>query len=306
MDSQALVKLALKTLSCNQSELAKKIGVSPTQITKWKKGEHMSFSMGMKFDEILNIKDRSASTVALFGSLENATKWEKLFVYLAEVEHDMDGTVYVVDPLVEDPEMLSIHTYHTLTDMGVKFPAQFPEELDFDYEKVEDFDDHKWEMLRSNPYASLIADIYEAYIFVYGFYKAFINDLMQDDDLELDMTSAENIEPCLMNLAACKIKVDTGFASKYKEFEYTTLKDYTEWIGVAKEKAIRSRVPLGAELMNIIHDSPFELGDQVDAVTVGNTEPRIHPDIYMNEALTGIRTIVKELQAIKRHLNIAD
>ena len=306
MESQALVKLALKTLSCNQSELAKMIGVSPTQITKWKKGEHMSLSMGMKFDEILNIKDRAASTVALFGSLENAIKWEKLFVYLAEVEHDMDGTAYIVAPLVDDPELLSIYTYHTLTSMGVELPEQFPDELDFDYENVEESDDDKWEVFRSNPYASLISDIYGAYIFVYGFYMAFIYDLIQDDDLKLDMIAVENIESCLMDLAACKIDVDAGFAPKYKEFEHTTLRNYYKWIGVVKNKAIRSGFPLGAELTDIIHDSPYELGDQVDAETMGKNEDRIHPDIYINEALTGIRTIIEELQVIKRHLNIAD
>ena len=40
MDSEALVKLALSHLQCSQKELATRLDVSPTQITKWKKGEH--------------------------------------------------------------------------------------------------------------------------------------------------------------------------------------------------------------------------------------------------------------------------
>ncbi len=37
MDSQALIELAIKHLSCTQKELAHHLGVSPTQISKWKK-----------------------------------------------------------------------------------------------------------------------------------------------------------------------------------------------------------------------------------------------------------------------------
>ena len=42
MDSEALVQLALDILSCSQKEFALLLGVSPTQISKWKKGEYMS------------------------------------------------------------------------------------------------------------------------------------------------------------------------------------------------------------------------------------------------------------------------
>jgi len=41
MFSEDLIKLALKIMSCSQKELASQLGVSPTQISKWKKGEYM-------------------------------------------------------------------------------------------------------------------------------------------------------------------------------------------------------------------------------------------------------------------------
>jgi transcriptional regulator with XRE-family HTH domain len=41
MNSEAFVELALKTLSCSQKELALRLGVSPSQISKWKKGIHV-------------------------------------------------------------------------------------------------------------------------------------------------------------------------------------------------------------------------------------------------------------------------
>jgi uncharacterized protein YjcR len=47
MDSDALIELALKKLGCTQQALAKRLGVSPTQVSKWKSNgtEHMSFEM---------------------------------------------------------------------------------------------------------------------------------------------------------------------------------------------------------------------------------------------------------------------
>jgi transcriptional regulator with XRE-family HTH domain len=38
-DAIDAIELALATLGSNQKELATRLGVSPTQISKWKKGE---------------------------------------------------------------------------------------------------------------------------------------------------------------------------------------------------------------------------------------------------------------------------
>ena len=53
MNGEYFVRLALHTLKCTQKDLASHLGVSSTQISKWKKGEHMSADME-KSSEILN------------------------------------------------------------------------------------------------------------------------------------------------------------------------------------------------------------------------------------------------------------
>lgn len=45
MNGEYFVRLALHTLKCTQKDLASHLGVSSTQISKWKKGEHMSADM---------------------------------------------------------------------------------------------------------------------------------------------------------------------------------------------------------------------------------------------------------------------
>jgi ribosome-binding protein aMBF1 (putative translation factor) len=44
-DAIDAIELALGTLGCSQKELALKLKVSPTQISKWKNGEYMSSEM---------------------------------------------------------------------------------------------------------------------------------------------------------------------------------------------------------------------------------------------------------------------
>jgi len=84
MDSEELVELALRSLKCSQKELAHRLGVSPTQISKWKKGEHISYEMSEKLRTIANVGDKIPSFVLLAGSLDDANKWERLIGFLAD------------------------------------------------------------------------------------------------------------------------------------------------------------------------------------------------------------------------------
>lgn len=133
MDSAALVKLALENLSCSQKELALRLGVSPTQISKWKNGDYMSFDMQEKIRAMANIGERDPSFVVWAGSLEAATKWEKLIRFLAETAGDQEETGYDTEPLRTDFDLLCWKTFHTLREMGVELPKTFPKELDMDY-----------------------------------------------------------------------------------------------------------------------------------------------------------------------------
>jgi hypothetical protein len=110
-------------------------------------------------------------------------------------------------------------TFDTLKDMGVDLPKMFPDELDINYD--EDSDD-LWDVIHENPYSSLIYKIYKSLTNVYGFYAAYVEELVLDDELALLETEAENIEPSLLNLAASKIDADEvkGLATKFLDFRY--------------------------------------------------------------------------------------
>jgi hypothetical protein len=68
-DAIDAVELALSTLRCNQKDLALKLDVSPTQVSKWRKGEYMSSEMEDRIKELIKIGDHHPSVVLWAGSV---------------------------------------------------------------------------------------------------------------------------------------------------------------------------------------------------------------------------------------------
>lgn len=306
-NSSELILVALQLLGCNQKTLAEKLDVSATQITKWKNGEYMSIEMRKKLEGMLDLDDIPPNMVLMSGSVENATEWMSLIRFLASLVNDMAETGYYTAPLCGEDELdrLGWSTFNTLSEMGVTLPNSFPNELK-DMSEIYDNDgEEAMHLITTNPYSLLIYDIYLKLNDVYGFYAAYINELMWMEELDLFDTAACNIESCLIDLAASKLDDEEAvLATNFPSFRYKTNKEFEQWLMIVKLSAIQNNVPLRAELLDMVYQSADALGHNAEGESLGFNKRRLHPDIYMNELLVGMRTMHAVLPLILEKLDI--
>lgn len=308
-ENGALVTLALKTLECEQKKLAKRLGVSETQITKWKQGESMSHEKQTKLRKLIGIDMYTdVAFVLAAGSVEVADKWGKLMTFLAEHSNSSATDEMGFEDaalLTEDFFDLHWQTFRTLKHMGIAWPQTFPAELEkIDYELLawwrsdspeeagdeESDSDAFWTLISGSPHAHLIDSIYKSYTDVSAFFTANLHSLIYNDHSEggLDAIGSshwelEEIDGNLLSLAASKLDFEdtNGLVTKeqFELFQRKTTKDYVRWLTKLKIMAYESQVPLPIEVMDLVSQPAGELGSEAECAGMGYRSLQIHPDI---------------------------
>lgn len=333
----SLIEVALKFTGWKQNELAKRLKVSETQITKWKQGERMPSEREQQIRKVANISTIHTDWADSASSAESLEKWRNFIMYLAreaeryaEDNDGFSGPTELTDGGEDEHDLWCAILCDIVKNMGFNWPETFPAELSFDYDYFEkdDVDDEEWEeenhrihnAVHSNPIARVIEDIFEAYNDMYHYCErsgvfALIHDerIRTCDGSEVD-SAAEQMDDCLLRLSAAKIKGDAAPNSDaYEKFKQETFRDYMRWIKLVKEEAWKEKVPIPVELADLLNKSHGELGAEVEFAGIkrmlrdqGLVEAEGgHPDIYMNRLLEGMEMIHKVLPAIMTKIGMS-
>jgi transcriptional regulator with XRE-family HTH domain len=311
MSSDTLVKLALNSLGCSQKELAKKLGVSPSQISKWKSTEYMSLEMQDRLKEIANIEGYEPDFIYWVGGIEQARQWEKLIKEIAQYALLSCETGYVTDFLETDDEllrgMLCRHTISILRDLGMTIPQVFPEELLLD----DSYFNHE----KQNHLYDLIRDGYEAFNNVYGFFYAHIAPIVfefeiSDDPAHLDGVEigylGRQMESELLDLAFSMVAEESILTPNVRSFQHKTNRTFVEYITKIKQYAFHKSIPLKVELSDLLSGNTESLRESAEISSMGLTLDQLHPDIYMNEIIYNLRFMRQVLPSICKKLGITD
>jgi len=310
MSNSNLIKLTLTQLACNQQSLAKKIGVSAAQISKWKSGEYMSSDMQEKLTELAGIGEYYHDFVYWTGGLEQSKKWYKLISDLAELAARIAETGYITSPLEDEEYRMALceDTISILRQMGVTIPQEFPAELIFDQlDDDEDRSDLYEYAVKENPISKLIFDGFQALNDLYGFYAAYISYLVLDPECtDLLDPAGEEIESYLLDLAFVKTGSESDFAPTFIEFRREIYELYTRHIETVKNHAIQHDIPLKWELKDLVSKNSGPLGHYAESESLGINKRQLHPDIYMDEILRSLRSIHVVLPIICKKLGITE
>lgn len=288
-NSKALVNLALKQLGCSQKDLAEKLGVSAGQLSKWKNyGDYMSHEVENKINTICHIGELPAEFVLRFGSVKNATKWDKFLEHIAQYSLDMCGSSYPAFYLEDyHHNNISSHICEILEALSVDLPLEAP--------FIDD------DVVFEEPYVKVIRAIFEAYTGINDFFYAYFQELVTaENTVEVMMEMQINF----LNLAACKATFDPTFAPNLSSFRGKWLRYFKDKILEIKYKAVQSHEPLREELMNLVTEPTEKLLGDAERQALGLNADQIHPDIYTNEILLSVRAINKILPHLVEKLEL--
>ena len=303
--SQSFIQLALFKDICTQKELALKLRVSPTQISKWKSGDSMSSEMEDRLRELTGIGGRDPDVVWGTGGIEQADKWASLIVYLAESAVEDSETGYQTPTLTDDAGILIWVTLWSLKGMGVDIPKEFPAEMLPPHHDDEDYQ-WKFDAFFEVPLIAKINAAFLALNDIEGFCLAYIYGLFDGagvDDIEC-WEEPSILDSRLVELAFAKSGEASELSPDFDEWSYNVIKDVKGHVDSIKKLAMHHNIPLKAELSDLIFSDSGSLGMNAEGEAMGFNDERLHPDIYMNEILQSHRLLHQVLPAIIKKLGI--
>lgn len=291
-----IIHYLLANTDLKQKDIAEKVGVSTTQVSKWKKGDYISSIKEQELEELAGIIEYSIEWTETVKTKENSDKWIK---YVLDCGKEVDH------PIALDSE-IALRLLLSVSRSGVTLPQTPPEKRpedecfddEIDGESLIDYEDrsknHKY-----SDYYLLIDSLLENYYRINTWYEEFIlwNDYDEDDI----SYPKEDMDFLVYSLSMKHLEQDYLQNLDYSKQTYIRYmdeidKEFRRCLHKYCKGLITHNKPMLVDYFNIINNTPYELEDEAMIYSyLPNT------DKYLSY---GDKKILRELEDLNIGMNI--
>lgn len=200
---------------------------------------------------------------------DNLIKWFELLDFIKDETCNEDcDYCNVNERLDEEPLLVYADLICALDHAGVKFPEVFPKELDFNYEENDNPDDKEEPDIYSNEIIeeNVFGRLFYQFFTVYGQYNSFKVEFMdpilddtegKDEEWEDFYGKYLEFDEYLIELSLIYlIKDEKKFAPKLYKLKERVFHNIKENIYQLKRFAYEHKIPLEAELIDLLNREP--------------------------------------------------
>jgi len=157
-----IIEHIVKNTKSKQKDIAKILGVTTGQVSKWKNGEYISSDRRKQLNEIANLFGENVEWSMLVKTKENADAWNEYILWHNSDFHNRE---------IEDEGDLRIpHIFTLLSQLGASIPANTP--------TIDEISrsDYEW-----SPFDKAISSILESYSVLVQWNDVCFNSKLTDD-----------------------------------------------------------------------------------------------------------------------------
>jgi len=266
-----IIQYILDTTELKQKDIAEKLEVSTTQISKWKKGEYISYDKRNQLEKLAGIIEYSLEWTESVKTQENSNKWVNYVYNIAEYSETWE----------ELDDTIIIGILRNIVCSGIKLDKTPPqltsneESTNFEYfiqSVIENY--------------TILSSFHSKYLYTYDYNEGKINELAMEIGFQLLPWSLNNIDDHILESLNIDMEIFNKNIKKTKHNLINLINNYCKEL--------------------IIYNKPII----EDYFLLVNTYPP-HLDDYLFENNTSIfkyhtlaeRRILTELHIIKESLN---
>lgn len=279
-----VIEQIIESQNLTQKDLAAKIGVSPTQITKWKQGETIPMAQEDKLKQIFGLVGENLEfSLLLDNDLEKASAWYDLF----------ESRYGEIDDFEVEGKMVTERTLIKLTELGVCLPEN-PQSIDFISEPMstwcEFFETHSYEFGKRIEWARVYMCPDESLDDDYALFNIYNDIYYSTHEVALTKISSEIMDA----IGASR--------QKFKEFSRVTKQNIMHRISILCENIYNKGVPLRKDFFRYFTDDAEELDEDGYFDSLGGHSIENFTSLSQREILGTLNQLCERVHSLEKKI----